>query len=75
MLYNVLGVNINVQPSTPAHDRMDNVPDKSALLNEFDDSDNVGFVFHRTGNVEIWCDEQENLQTLEGAGKGRNWYK
>lgn len=50
-------------------------PTRARLLNESDDSDNDGFVFHQTGNAEIWCDEQENLQTLEDAGKGCNWYK
>lgn len=60
----------NVQPFTPAYDRVDNMPNKSTRLNESDDSDNGGFVFHQIGNVEIWCDEQENLRTLEDAGNG-----
>ena len=60
----------NVQPFTPAYDRVDNMPNKSTRLNESNDSDNGGFVFHQIGNVEIWCDEQENLRTLEDAGNG-----
>lgn len=67
---NVLGVNTNVQPFTPAYDRVDNMPNKSTRLNESDDSDNGGFVFHQIGNLEIWCDGQENLRTLEDAGNG-----
>lgn len=67
---NVLGVNTNVQPFTLAYDRVGGMPDKSTLFNESDDSDNGSFVFHQIGNVEIWSDEQENLQTLEDAGNG-----
>ena len=67
---NVLGVNTNVQPHIPTHNRANDRPEKSRRINVSDDSDDSGFIFHQIGNVEIWCDEQGNLQTLKDAGEG-----
>lgn len=65
---NGLGVNINVQPPD-INPRDSHLPEKSTVVNESDDSDNGGFIFHQFGILETCSGEEEDLQTLEDSGK------
>ncbi|KAI9778194.1 MAG: hypothetical protein M1839_008311 [Geoglossum umbratile] len=63
----VLGVNTNVQPKIPLHRRMANLPVMSTKLNESEDSEIAGFVFHQIGILEFWessedDDDDENVE-------------
>lgn len=61
----------------PAHDRVASLPKESTIVNQSNDngdSDSGGFVFHQIGDVETWCDESDDLQTLNDTGKG-DWMK
>jgi len=50
---NVLGVNINVQPRQPARTRKGNFLEMRTKLNEPDDPETDGFVFHQIGALEV----------------------
>lgn len=67
---NVLGVNTNVQPKIPVRRRQANLSEESSRLNESDDMETGGFVFHQLGALEYWGDEPENLTSYEGAANG-----
>lgn len=71
---NILGINTNVQPAIPAHDRTV-LPEESKLVNEnHREPDEGGFVFNQIGDLETWCNDNEDLRTLEDAGN-RDWMK
>lgn len=67
---NILGVNLSVQPATPSYPRVVDMSYKGTLVNESDDSNNGGFIFHQIGEVEVWCGENKNIQTLHEEGEG-----
>ncbi|KAK2739278.1 hypothetical protein FQN57_006613 [Myotisia sp. PD_48] len=57
---NVLGVNLNVQPSQPSHRRIGHYAEESTMSNESDDPQETGFVFHQIGALELFYPAGEN---------------
>jgi hypothetical protein len=50
--------------------RKANFSEASTKLNESDDSETGGFVFHQIGILEFWGDEAEDFRCYEDAARG-----
>ena len=68
---NVLGVNTNVAPRKPAHDRsrQPNMPKISTVPNDIDNGEG-GFVFHQLGTLEYFTGDNSQTTSMYKLGRG-----